>query len=294
MWLYTHTHTHTHTHVYFKRILKSEIGITLIALIVTIIILMILTGVVVATIGGNNGILNRTKTAKEQYENEQEKEKIVIGKAENEIESYINNGRDSVVPTGILNINKNGIYDISKYEKVNVNVSIDVNSLVNLLNDASNAIIDKGLIPQLTSNAGSNGQAFCNTPIYTTNYDAYKAFNRDLTGNDCQNWASYVLTGNYGYVGYTFNEATEANAFYVNTKKSDGNTGVCMKEFVLQGSNDGNTWIDLTDVITHPVQTVKFYTITKNQGKYKSYRLYGKSAGAYSLVAIHELQLFNF
>ncbi len=31
----------------------------------------------------------------------------------------------------------------------------------------------------------------------------------------------------------------------------------------------------------------------KNKEKYKSYRLYGKSAGSYSLVAIYELQLFD-
>lgn len=46
-----------------QKISKNK-GITLIALIVTIIILMILAGVVVATITGNNGILNKAKFAK--------------------------------------------------------------------------------------------------------------------------------------------------------------------------------------------------------------------------------------
>ena len=47
--------------------MKNNKGITLIALIVTIIVLIILAGVAIAMLRGDNGILNRASEAK--YEN---------------------------------------------------------------------------------------------------------------------------------------------------------------------------------------------------------------------------------
>ena len=44
-----------------KKILKQKNGITLIALVITIIVLLILAGVSIAMLTGNNGILTRGK-----------------------------------------------------------------------------------------------------------------------------------------------------------------------------------------------------------------------------------------
>ena len=160
------------------------------------------------------------------------------------------------------------------------------------ISDALNLGVESGLIPKLTSNEGSNGKAFASGKIYN-GYEAWKSFNQDLTGNDAQNWASYVEEGNTGYLGYEFNKPVEVKSFYVNSLKTDNNIGVCMKEFVLQGSNDGNNWVDLTDKIMHSPQTIKYYPVTKNESSYKFYRLYGISEGVSNLIAIHELQLFD-
>ncbi len=43
---------------------KNEKGITLIALVITIIILLILAGITIATLTGENGILSKASTAK--------------------------------------------------------------------------------------------------------------------------------------------------------------------------------------------------------------------------------------
>ncbi len=58
--------------------MKKERGITLIALVVTIIVLLILAGVSIRTLTGDNGILNRAKTAKELTEKAIAKEKLQI------------------------------------------------------------------------------------------------------------------------------------------------------------------------------------------------------------------------
>lgn len=65
-----------------KKTFKNEIGITLIALVITIIILLILAGVTISALSGDNGILQNATKAKEQTEiaNEIEQVKLsVIG-----------------------------------------------------------------------------------------------------------------------------------------------------------------------------------------------------------------------
>ena len=68
--------------------IKSTKGITLVALVVTIIILLILAGVTIATLTGNNGLLNKAQDAKIATEIADIKEQIqteILGKqAENQ------------------------------------------------------------------------------------------------------------------------------------------------------------------------------------------------------------------
>lgn len=59
-----------------KNALKEKNGITLIALVITIIVLLILAGVTIATLTGENGILTRASDAKEQTEIAEVKERV--------------------------------------------------------------------------------------------------------------------------------------------------------------------------------------------------------------------------
>ena len=61
-----------------KRITKNTKGITLIALVVTIIILLILAGVSIAMLTGNNGILSQAGRAKDRTKEEAAREKIQL------------------------------------------------------------------------------------------------------------------------------------------------------------------------------------------------------------------------
>ena len=54
--------------------LKNKNGVTLIALAVTIIIMLILAGVTIASLSGDNGILTKAKEAKEKTEQAQKDE----------------------------------------------------------------------------------------------------------------------------------------------------------------------------------------------------------------------------
>ncbi len=61
-----------------KELIKKE-GITLIALVITILILLILAGMTITAITGKNGLLSSSLKAKEETEIEGEKE--IIGRA---------------------------------------------------------------------------------------------------------------------------------------------------------------------------------------------------------------------
>ncbi len=58
--------------------MKEQKGITLVALVITIIILLILAGISIATLTGENGLFNRAKQAKNEYENSQNAENTAL------------------------------------------------------------------------------------------------------------------------------------------------------------------------------------------------------------------------
>ena len=61
-----------------KKILKSKKGITLIALVVTIVVLLILAGVSISMLGGENGIITQAIEAKEETTIGEEKENVQL------------------------------------------------------------------------------------------------------------------------------------------------------------------------------------------------------------------------
>ena len=64
-----------------KEKMKSSKGITLIALVITIIVLLILAAVTIATLTGENGILTKATTAKDNTQKEEEKEQMRLAYA---------------------------------------------------------------------------------------------------------------------------------------------------------------------------------------------------------------------
>ena len=64
------------------KIFKENLGITLIALVVTIIVLLILAGISISMLTGQNGILNRAAEAKEKTEKSKFEENTVLSEYE--------------------------------------------------------------------------------------------------------------------------------------------------------------------------------------------------------------------
>ncbi len=74
-----------------KKDIHNIRGITLIALVITIIVLLILAGVTIAALTGDNGILSRATDAREQTDIAEEKEKVALAAQAALID---NNGRE--------------------------------------------------------------------------------------------------------------------------------------------------------------------------------------------------------
>ncbi len=117
-----------------KRIKNQNNGITLIALVVTVVVLLILAGISIRVLSGDNGIINQAKKGKEETEISEEKEIIdvsvaqavnsdVMGNLEkNKLQEKLNanagNGITEVIDSGdtlvIKFIEKNRYYEVDK------------------------------------------------------------------------------------------------------------------------------------------------------------------------------------
>lgn len=128
------------------------------------------------------------------------------------------------------------------------------------------------LIPTMTSNTTPSGTVSASAETQP----AYYAFD----GNEDTYWYTY---GNEGsYIQYKFEQARCVRKISVQTYYS-GYNGL-IKKFKVQASNDGSTFIDLTDTIINSNQSDKGkseYTIN-NSEKYLYYRVYTVESGAYS------------
>ena len=76
---------------------KQNRAITLIALIITIVVLLILAGVVINLTMGDNGIIGKVQTAVGKYQNAQEMEEYQIAQYSDEITSHVNGNRDEEI-----------------------------------------------------------------------------------------------------------------------------------------------------------------------------------------------------
>ena len=98
-----------------KNILKNKKGITLVSLVVTIILLLILAGVSIRTLGGENGLITKTKIAKEENLKSEYKEKLTIAKTEAIVEK---GGQDITLDEYIEQIKADKIEGIKSIEKI--------------------------------------------------------------------------------------------------------------------------------------------------------------------------------
>ena len=90
---------------------KGDRAITLIALIVTIIVLLILAGVTINLAVNNQGIFNKAKTATRAYKNATEDERTGLDEADKEIAKYMPRGTATNYTGYYADVNDDGTVD---------------------------------------------------------------------------------------------------------------------------------------------------------------------------------------
>lgn len=78
------------------KLYKQEKGITLIALIITIVIMLILAGITIKLAIDDNGVIDNAKEAKDQYEQAQADEDSGLNDLSSEMRKYLDANRDKV------------------------------------------------------------------------------------------------------------------------------------------------------------------------------------------------------
>ena len=80
-----------------KNFVNGKKGITLVALVITVIIMLILAGVAIAAVVDGDGLFSKTREATEVYENAAEKEGDLVQSMMNEIDKYIENPSNPIL-----------------------------------------------------------------------------------------------------------------------------------------------------------------------------------------------------
>ena len=164
--------------------MKNQKGITLIALVVTIIVLIILVGVSINLVLGENGIVEKAKFAKEQTEQAKTNEEKSLNETANYIEDIESDNGGSSTPNPTLTTN-----DLTEgvYIKYDTGVSsVGTNGVVTcrVLYDASSEyglqiITDKNITNvTLGGSDWATASASYNNAITTLNNEAGKYLNR--------------------------------------------------------------------------------------------------------------------
>ena len=224
----------------------SNSAITLIALIITIIVLLILAGVTLNMVMGENGIIKKAQLAKSKTEEAQQKE-------ENELENLNKQINDK-------NSNNPGNLEIDdELQKILKEAGMSI-SMEDILNTP--AIIDKikGLIPEETKDTVKNKTTENGIIQYEDNFGGIIRTNDEYTDNYA--WKAFdgkTLTQTYAltaakpaefYVEYEFpNEVYALKTKFVITNNSKYNG---KRRVVIQGYNEENKiWKNITEELVY-------------------------------------------
>ena len=239
---------------------RNEKGITLIALLITVIIMLILAGVAISVLTGSDNLLSKTRDVADVYQQEAQNEANKVQSLMNDIDNYLGEisagidiATDSSINVGdfvnysvtvdgtvydkwrILHKDTNGHVEIVCYngpsytlgEEGNVTkCKSDYANCISLLNDAS-AAYKNGTYGYSARHLGSNPS---NPSSYATIDESYVKYYSD--------YSSISSNANYPYINQTHHE-TDTNALktFSGTKKLSGISWLASRRVNAASSN---------------------------------------------------------
>ena len=162
----------------------KEKGITLIALVITIIVLLILAGVTIAMVVGDNGILTRAKESKTQTEIGDEKEKISVAFSGLKIGKEADN---DISPVSAVDLEA----ELTKKDDVEV-IGTDDLTVKYTKSGRSYLVKQDGTITEIKGDGETGGEGLTADEITVENYGAYVNYNvdidNDINDNNKEEW----------------------------------------------------------------------------------------------------------
>lgn len=299
----------------------SNKGITLIALIITIIVLLILVGISIHTLTGDNGLLNKTTQAKEKYEYSSAYEilNLKITEAEieykkrctlEELEQFLSNENElDIIVTQYNKVAKKGseLGDYPTGKLINIVVMVEQYPKYYFL-IGENATIEK------ISNDGGNTFVDCKEfdptlPVEPLNDDWKELLN--LAGIDSSNYNSYQEALEDNKVIEEIVKSEQAIDYLVNATDDLIHTSIDQVNFleklaqneevakkilandkwnqVLENHNNSavfyeNITIQNTEALTEVKEENPYYTFVAKANHKYFIQCYGAQGGSYSSV----------
>ena len=199
---------------------KTNSGVTLIALIITIIVLLILAGVTIAMIMGDNGILNRAADASEQTEIAEEKEAINLAYVgalakenggeisqttlEEELANYFETGKYAVEP---------GTNDDGTEGYIVIITENDPNGRTYFVDKNGNIIEGWTITPEKT-----DGSYSANKGVNTPKIDEENGMQLVKYDEETQTWVEDTTKSEYSYVAQTGTTENGGTSEWANAK----------------------------------------------------------------------------
>ena len=212
-----------------KKVLKEKSGITLIALVITIIVLLILAGVSIAMLTGDNGILTQATEAKEKNTIGGEKEQISLALQSLRMKKQAENVTNEIT---VSELDEQLKYDGAKNVEVdNVNGYLRVkygDSKNEYTVDQSGNIESEGEITQ-PENIAKSWEAVSKLDTTWFSYNDLSSSNKKANVN------APVLKGNMKAIKYVGAEAdAQTGSKWANAMTSDGSMFVWIPRYAYK------------------------------------------------------------
>lgn len=147
-------------------------------------------------------------------------------------------------------------------------------------------------VPTMTSDTTPSGTTTASSVI-AANFAAWKAFDGTYAG-ETNAWGGMANAINQ-WVAYQFTQDVMVKKAELHQRGSD--TNLSTKDFKIQASSDGTTWVDLSGTETMPNQTSAGKTLSltnaNSNSKYNRFRLFLLDAGYGTVPGIGELQFYG-
>ena len=217
------------TSLNIRKLKKQVQGITLIALVVTIIVLLILAGVAISLTIGQNGIFSRAQTAANTWRNAESNEQLAMGELEDWIDGQLNGnggnqGGDNTTVVDDVTI-PDGFYYAGGSKDTGLVISDDPNDEIEWNEETSTNAVPNDL----------EGNQFVWVPVANPeNYfiDATATLNTNATGTGKE---KEVTTNVYSNLTIRSGDQSKYTAGAPGTEKTEEENAVTREPDVLSG-----------------------------------------------------------